>query len=429
MKKTPKNVAHIVGILARLRREKPDKTEFVAHIKEKRLLESGVGLVLHWVHQLKKPKPPENHWFVYLSSRFADKLCPRQRGGKTIVKLLVESGILVPLSSPVVGVISTGFRIPEEWIGVCPHKLTEWQCHRLIQARAWKHASDCEECPALVWIEKSLARITLPETETLRETMRDPKTEPSAREAMRYLRDYIPPHERPVTRIGYAGTFYTPIMSLPRRVVPTLLIDGEPVSQLDITSAHPSTLPRLLIEAETNYGVAGAIAEAKRLARELESGRLYDSLGMELQIDPKRTKIRFLSALNGEDRHTYNEPVFGKFSEGFPVAKEVLGMIRKGDKNRLNRKMAGILAEVIKLTIETCASMELPVYPRTDEIVCRRSDEAKVHEILSAYFFDQTTVHALVGGRRTSFIPQDPAEENCILEEAATAYGSQVVAG
>lgn len=404
MKKELKNVAHIIGALAKLRREIPDKREFVAHIKGKEWLEDGVGLVLYWLDQHKKQKPPDDHWFIYLSSRFAEKLCPRQRGGKTVVKLLVESGILVPHSPPVVGVIPTGFRIPEEWVGICPGKLTEWQRLRLIKARTWKHACDCKECPALVWIEKSLARVTLPETELLRETMQDPRTEPSAREAMRYLRDYIPPHERPLTRMGYAGTFYTPIMSLPRRVVPTLLIDGEPVSQLDITSAHPSTLPRLLIEAETKYGVVGGIAEAKRLAGELESGSLYDSLALQLQIDPKQSKKRFLSALNGEDRHTYNEQVYAKFTERFPVAKKVLGMIRKGDRKRLNRKMAGILAEVVKLTIETCANMGLPVYPRTDEIVCRQRDEAKVHEILSANFLDQTGVHAKVGGRRCNFM-------------------------
>jgi hypothetical protein len=101
VKKTPKNVAHIVGTLERLRREKPEKTEFVAHIKEKRLLDSGVGLVMYWIDEKKNQRPPDGHWFIHLSSRFADQHCPRQRGGKTIAKLLVEFGILVPLSPPV----------------------------------------------------------------------------------------------------------------------------------------------------------------------------------------------------------------------------------------------------------------------------------------------------------------------------------------
>ena len=405
VEKRSNSVSHIVGILQRLRSEQPDKSQFVAHLKERRLLNNGIGLVLYWVNEVKKQRSSDERWLVYLSSRFADQLCPRQRGGKTIVKLLVEFGILVPISSPVIGVISTGYQIPEEWIGIHPETLTEWQRIRLVRARAWKHASECKEVPALAWIEQSLSRITLPESEELRKSMQNPRTANSAMEAMRYLRDYTAPENRKLTSIGYAGTFYTPIMSLPKKVVPTLLIDGEPVSQLDITSAHPSTLPRLLIEAETKHQVEGGIAEAKRLAEELESGRLYDTLSLSLGIDPKRAKKSFLAALNGEDKHTYNDAVFLEFAKRFPIAKEVIGKVRRGDRKRLNRKMAGILAVVIKLTIETCRKLELPVYPRTDEIVCRQRDEAKVHEILSAYFLDQTSVHAKVGGHRVSFIP------------------------
>jgi hypothetical protein len=151
---------------------------------------------------------------------------------------------------------------------------------------------------------------------------------------------------------------------------------------------------------------AGGIEEANMLGEELEAGRLYGSLAITLRIDPKAAKRRFLATLNGEDKHTYNDAVFLEFGRRFPVAKKVIGMIRRGDRKRLNRKMAGILADVIKLTIETCAKLELPVYPRTDEIVCRQRDEAKVHEILSAYFLDQTSVHAKVGGRRVSFITE-----------------------
>jgi len=156
-----------------------------------------------------------------------------------------------------------------------------------------------------------------------------------------------------------------------KTVVPTLLIDGEPISQLDITSAHPSTLPRLLIEAKKKNEVLGGGEEAKKLTEEIEAG-LYDSLAITLRIEAKAAKKHFLAALNGEDKHTYNDAVFLEFARRFPVAKEVIGMIRRGDRKRLNRKMAGILADVIKLTIETCAKLELSVYPRTDEIVCRQ---------------------------------------------------------
>lgn len=432
--KASKPVAHILGIFEHLRRRECPESRYVAHLMEERevgegregeggsgdvcdsgidaaFLSEGVGLVLYWINQKKKQKiSTGDDWFVYLSSRFADQLCPRQRKGKTIVKHLVDFGVLIPFCPHVIGFTPAHYRIHKDWVGIFPKKLTEWQRLRLDKARTWKHACDCKECPALAWIEKSLARITLPETEILREAMQDPRTERSAREAMRYLRGYIPIHERPVTRVGYAGTFYTPIMSLPRRVVPTLLIDGEPVSQLDITSAHPCTIPSLLIEAEQKYKVAGGLEEARRLAIKLESGQFYDQLASQLGIDPKLAKKRFLAALNGENRHTYNEAVFQKFAEMFPVAKEVIAKIRRSDRKRLNAKMASLLARVINYAIETCAKLQIPVYPRTDEIVCRQRDEALVREILSAYFLDQTSVRARIGGEMVTFLPKEGAQ-------------------
>jgi hypothetical protein len=392
------NVAHIVGILERLARKMPDKIEFVAHIKERGLLGGGVGLVMYWLGHLRKQKPPENHCIVYLSSRFAEQLCPRQRGGKTITKLLVESGILVPHLPAVVGVMPTGYQVAEEWVGVRPDKLTEWQRRRLIKARAWKYSTDCKKSPALAWVEESITRITLPHTEVLNESMQDPRTHQAALEGYKYLWRLEPPEERKTSWIGYAGTIYTPIMSLPRQLVPTLLIDGEPVSQLDITSAHPSTIPRLLTEAELKYSVVGGVAEAQRLTNELQSGRLYDALGFECGLTAKAAKKRFLSALNGEDGHTYNDSVFKKFVERYPAAKKVFGKIRKGDKNRLNRKMAGLLAEAMRLALEACAKTQSPVYPRTDELVCRVRDSELIRKVLAASIYKVTSVNPAVGG-------------------------------
>jgi len=74
--------------------------------------------------------------------------------------------------------------MPEEWIGVCPDRLTDWQRIRLGRARAWKHALDCKEISALAWIEQSLSRITLPESEQLRKATQNPRTEHSAIEAI-----------------------------------------------------------------------------------------------------------------------------------------------------------------------------------------------------------------------------------------------------
>jgi hypothetical protein len=69
--------------------------------------------------------------------------------------------------------------------------------------------------------------------------------------------------------------------------------------------------------------------------------------------------------------------------------------------------MAHTLSKVIDKTIQTCWEKQIPVYPRTDEIVCRKRDADFVREVLAAYFFDETGVNAKVGKERVSFIPTE----------------------
>jgi hypothetical protein len=69
--------------------------------------------------------------------------------------------------------------------------------------------------------------------------------------------------------------------------------------------------------------------------------------------------------------------------------------------------MANTLSKAIDKAIQTCWEYQIPVYPRTDEIVCRKRDAEFVREVLAAYFFDETGVNAKVGKERVSFIPTE----------------------
>ena len=153
--------------------------------------------------------------------------------------------------------------------------------------------------------------------------------------------------------------------------------------------------------------IAGAIQEAASLRDDLESGLLYDFLAAEAGLSREVAKTRFLQALNGENGHTYNDPTFKAFARRFPIAKQVISKIRNGDIKRLNQKMAHTLSKAIDKAIQTCWEKQIPVYPRTDEIICRKRDEQIVREVLAAYFFDETGVNAKVGKERVSFIPTE----------------------
>jgi hypothetical protein len=414
-----KSSPHIIGELKKLRSEMSSKREFSSHISREGYLGGGVGLVLWFIND-KAIKTESGRWGFYLGSRFGEMLSPRQHRDKTISKYLQEAGIIEVVRPGVAGLCNTYYELKDEWVGILPShfKLNEWQRERLEKAFLWSRNEQYKRRPFLVWIDETLRRTTMPDSGELREAMQNPETEPSSREAMNFLRGYMPVSERKVTLAKYCGTIYTPIASMPTGIVKTLLIDDEEVAQLDITAAHPSTIPCMMIEAEKKYCVAGAIQEASRLRDDLETGQLYDSLAEAVGLSPKEAKQSLLAALNGENGHTYNDPTFKAYAKRFPLAKQVIGMIRDGDRKRLNQKMAHTLSKAIDKTIQTCWEKQIPVYPRTDEIVCRKRDADFVREVLAANFLDETGVNAKVGKSRVSFIPT----EEYVWEQFSTRY-------
>ena len=405
-KQKAKSSPHIVGELIELRRRMTSQSQFSSHISRGGWLHAGVCLVL-WFFNEQKVKNPAGYWEIYLGSRFAERLCPRQHGEELITACLCNAGIFKVTREAIPKVRPAYYTITDDWIGIYPSTLNDWQRDRLKIAYQFASDEQYKRRPFLVWVDETLRRTTLPESEELQKAMRNPQTKPSARYAVDFLRGYLPLYERKSSKAKYCGTTYTPIASLPKEIVKTLLIDGEEVAQLDITAAHPSTIPCMMIEAEKKYCVAGAIQEASRLRDELETGQLYDSLAEAVGLSPKEAKQSLLAALNGENGHTYNDPTFKAYAKRFPIAKRVIGMIRDGDRKRLNQKMANTLSKAIDKTIQTCWEKQIPVYPRTDEIVCRKRDEDFVREVLAAYFLEETGVNAKVGKERVSFIPTE----------------------
>lgn len=404
-KTATENSAHFIGELLALRREMPNNKQFSAHIIQRGWLSGGVGLVLWYIKEHSETQNGVAR--LNLSSRFAEKLVPRAHGDKSITALLREADILHVEVPAVWGQSSARYKLADSWRGVIPRnfKLNDWQKKRLQKAHGYAAEAQLVRSPWLAWVDETLCRTELPETDALREAMQNENTRPATERIMGFLRGYEPPHKRKKTKVQYCGMVYTPILSLPCNVVCSLLIDGEPVSYLDITAAYPSTLPSLMVDAEKKFQIAGAIMESKKLADELETGKLYETLGLEIGMESKTAKTQLLAAFNGKDNHTYNSKVFQAFVKKFPVAKKVISNIRKRGHTNLHKKMSVILANAMKLTLETLFKFEIPAFPITDAIVCRKKDEAFVREVLSAYFLDQTGVHALVGKKRVSFLP------------------------
>lgn len=404
-----KSSPHIVGTLVKLRREIRNKNDFSSHISKEGLLGGGVGLVL-WFFNQKKSKNSSGFWEIYLGSRFAEKLCPRRHLEKVITTYLCKEGIFKVTRKAIPKVRPAYYTISEDWLKICPSELNKWQLYRLEIAYQYASDQQYERRPWLRWIDETLLGTTLHESEELQEAMRDPDTNAAASYVMRFLRRYLPPQECKTSKAKYCGTIYTPIHSCPKELIPTLLIHGEEVAQLDISAAHPSTLPKMFAEAEIKYGVAGAIKEGERLRDDLESDELYELLAEEFELTRAEAKEKLLKAFNGENNHAYNDPSYKAFCKVYPVGKQVISKIKRGDKDRLNRKMAQSLGRAMDNALKTCWEHRIPCFPRTDEIVCCKKDEEFVSEVLAAYFLAETGVNARVGKKRVSFLPAEDIE-------------------
>jgi hypothetical protein len=369
-------------------------------------MEGWVGLVLWFINKKKDKK--DGFWKVYLSSHFAEKLCPRrERHQKSITTLLLNAQILFVHKEARKGFYPTIYKLSDEWANFLPSnfKLNKWQQKRLAQAHKWAEARQYERHPCLRWIDDCIARITLPESDALKEALQSPNKAASTLQALNFLSGDIPLEMKKNTKEGYCGTFYSAIWSLPKEMVKTLLIDGEEIAQLDITAAHPSTLPRIILNRGKD--IDGIEEEVAELTSNLETGRIYDQFAAATGLDSEKSKKRFLSALNGENNYTHNDPTFLEFTSLFPLSALVLRRIRGKDPKDLNIEMTRILATAVEKSIDTLWKYEIPVFPRGDELVCRKRDAEFVREVLAAYFLDETGVKAKVGKKEVTFIPNE----------------------
>jgi hypothetical protein len=398
----------IISRLKKIRSESKSIKNFKSQLKNEDLLDGGVGLVLWFIHD-KKKATRTGHLEFYLSARFVERLCPRRHGEKLVTKYLQDADIIRISRRGIKGVKPTTYELNEEWDGFisADFKINNWQKDRLKKAFQFASKEQYIRSPWLKWVDETLSLTTIPESQELQEAHKNPDKKPSTRRAVDFLRGYLEPDRRNYSKAKYCRTIYTPIASMPKELIKTLLIKNEEIAQIDITAAHPCTIPSILIEAERKFNVYGAIDEASEICNDLENGNFYKFLAENSGKSEKEAKKQFLSALNGENCHIYNDPVFKAFCKRFPVAKEVIRKIRKRGDTALNQKMATTLATAIENTIQTCCRYNIYCFPRTDEIVCRKSDANFVREVLAAYFFDETGVNALVGKQKVSFIPDE----------------------
>jgi len=340
------------------------------------------------------------------SSRYAESLCPRRGDGFNAIRDLIQAGIIDKVRPG-----SEWARRASEYVFCLPFaqctvelSMTPRLEKRLKIAREGALKRRFKRDPFLAWVDRTMRQIRIPPSEPLTAALMADDNR-AVRGAIRVLACEAPwkPPE-----VGYAGTTYHFLQNLPRQLVPTLLYAENPICQLDISAAHPCTLPRMMRESVARHGSDPAwIQAAEQLTRDLESGRIYDTIGAELQVPPKTAKVGLLSAMNAKPGYTNNDSTFLVFARKYPEAAEMLRRVKRSSHKNQSRNMAAILAEAMTLAMTLLMNLGVPVFPRTDELVGPAEHREIIRDVLHACFLHTTDVNAMVGGGRPSHIPTE----------------------
>ncbi len=404
----PRRLVESISALAEFRALIGSREVFFGHLSSATILTRGLGLVLWEIHRIirqNRRHKVENPFDFFFGSRYADMLSsnPKKFKVPTTISCLVKHGILKMVGEPIVDVIPTEYRLDDDWIGICPSELSLWQKGRRKITKKWARKKQIARRPWILHMDAALSKTYISETPELEAALEKENTRHAALKAIAALErcQNIPDYQGCMAK--YGGTIYTPINSMPRMLVATLKIANERVVQLDISSAHPCTLVRLLLDLAPMVGIEQAHKEADRLRAEMESGTLYERLAKECGLDKETAKRRFIAALNGKNGHTYNEVVFQAFARSYPVTKRVIAIVRKKNRKILHRKMTYILSCAMDQSLKFCMDQNLPVFSRADEIVCRDRDADVIRKVLGQAFHNFTTVKPKVGGEILSW--------------------------
>jgi len=164
------------------------------------------------------------------------------------------------------------------------------------------------------------------------------------------------------------GDVQSNVSRLPETVRETLLIDGRPVDELDVKSAHAVLLGMFYADA------TGEDWLAEKARFDMEALRGFPSIYGE----GKAWKIKFLSALNQSAR------VARHASEGyrelellFPLLAGKLARLRWRDRKAVGRRLRVTLAEIVKAMLIVNDQDGIKSIPVVDSAVVAMPDDLR----------------------------------------------------
>lgn len=208
-----------------------------------------------------------------------------------------------------------------------------------------------------------------------------------------------------------SGLIVTSLISCPRPLKPHLLIEGEPVTLCDISSAHWMFLPRLISDriafmvkrGDEPASMDALQAEMRRLIELCSSGSFYESTLPEgaTPAEVKTRKYILNMLLNSPNSRAAGNVLWRQLRCRFPHCLGIIDDIKREDHRAISKQLQHFTANAVTAALLEMQAKGLPAIPDTDCLIVRERDrEAACLAIGAAMHAETRGVCVTVGGIR-----------------------------
>lgn len=168
---------------------------------------------------------------------------------------------------------------------------------------------------------------------------------------------------------------------IPKPLRHTILIDGDPLVEVDIVCSQPRLVFTLLDPAHPEHAPFASL---------LDSGSLYETAASWIPNDwtPKQAKGEFFHQILYGPKHAhYQYPLWAAFESRFPHFASLIYKEKRGDKRVFPTKIQSLEAKImIDGVVRECADRQIPLLAVHDSIAVKLKDVEAAVEMINRHW-------------------------------------------
>ena len=205
-------------------------------------------------------------------------------------------------------------------------------------------------------------------------------------------------------------TIHSDISRCPKEIRPHLLLDGEPVVEMDISGAHLIVVtkiyePAFLVRFGVPHEPADAERERRSLVEMIETGDAYAGETEEEKQKRDKSKKAQLTSLNIEVKVQMAMKATQRLSADRPIFRAVMWAVKRKNHRSLSQWLQRWLSDIVNAAVVSLDDDGIPSIPIVDCLMVRQRDEARARDELASRIYAATGVCAKVGGIR--YVPAE----------------------